>query len=484
VRSITSSISVDETFSNNVNLDIAANAKNDFITQITPTLTFRDSSGRLKTNGFVSLPILKYARTSENDTVVPLVNVLATAEVIEKVFFVDTTFNVSQQYDSPFGARPPTLDSANPNRFTAQSYNVSPYLRGVRGDYSYELRDDNIWTKSSGTLGSIPDSSYSNNIVGTASKRPTPLGWTIDYDRNDVKFSDQEPLVTQLIRARAIWQVDPQVELSVGGGYENNQYTLTSYKDTIYSVGARWRPTDRTVVNASLEHRFFGASYSFEFDHRTPLTVWSLRASRNTSSYPQQLGSLSAGSVVALLNQLLLSIIPDPVQRQAYIDQLISSGSVPLLTSGAANLFTQQLLLVEHATASMGLIGTRNTLYFSAFYENSKPISGAGMPLEGAAPSNTNNTQTGGSVVWTNKLTPSVTLTAGADLLKTVANAPDTGRTTQGTLRVGLTTPISPNTSIYASTRYQRLRTDTSAADLATPYSEYAISIGMSHTFH
>ena len=371
------SISVDETFTNNVNLDSRDAAKNDFITQITPSITFRESGGRFKTNGFVSLPILKYARTSENDTVVPLVNVLATAEIIERVFFVDATINVQQQFNSPFGARPVTLDSSTANRFTAQSYNVSPYLRGVRGDYSYELRDDNIWTKSSGTLSSIPDSSYSNIIVGRILKRPTPLGWTIDYDRSDVKFSDQEPLITQLVRARAVWQVDPQVELSAGGGYENNRYTLTSYKDTIYNVGARWRPTERTVVNANIEHRFFGASYSFEFDHRTPLSVWSLHASRNTTTYPQQLASLPAGSsVVALLNQLLLSTIPDPVQRQAYIDQLISSGSVPLLTSGAVNLFTQQVLLVEQANASVGLIGARNTLYFSVFREHSEPCRG------------------------------------------------------------------------------------------------------------
>src|ERR1700687_2158703 len=72
----TSSISVDESFTNNVNLDSRDAAKNDFITRITPSITFSESGGRFKTNGFVSLPILKYARTSENDTVVPLVSVL------------------------------------------------------------------------------------------------------------------------------------------------------------------------------------------------------------------------------------------------------------------------------------------------------------------------------------------------------------------------------------------------------------------------
>jgi uncharacterized protein (PEP-CTERM system associated) len=480
----TTAVSIDESFTNNVNLDSRENAINDFITQITPSVSFREAGGRLKLNGFVSLPILKYARTSENDTIVPQVNVSATAEVIERVFFVDTAINVQQQFNSPFGARPVTLDSSTVNRFTAQSYNVSPYIRGGTGDYSYELRDNNIWTKSSGTLGSIPTSSYSNEIVGTILRRPTPFGWTIDYDRSDVKFPDQGPLITQLVRARGVWQVDPQVEISAGGGYEDNRYTLASYKDTIYSVGVRWRPTERTAVNANVEHRFFGASYNFEFDHRTPLSVWSLHASRNTTTYPQQLASLPAGSsIVALLNQLLLASIPDPVQRQAYIDQLISSGSVPQLTSGAVNLFTQQVLLQEQASASVGLIGARNTVYFTVFRTHSEPVAGAGIPLEGLVSSIGNNTQTGGSVVWTQKLTPSLTLTASGDVLRTVANAPDTGKTNQGALRSSLATPISANTSVYASTRYQRLRSDVAAFDIPASYSEFGISIGMNHTF-
>lgn len=480
----TTAVTVDESFTNNVNLVSGGNAKNDFITQITPSITFGESGGRFKTGGFVSLPILKYARTSENDTFVPLVNVLATAEVIERVFFVDTTINVQQAFNSPFGARPVTLDSSTANRFTAQSYDVSPYVRGGTGNYSYELRDKNIWTKSSGSVGSIPSSSYSNEAVGTIVRQPTPLGWRIDYDRSDVKFPDQGPLITQLVRASAVWQADPQLQISAGGGYEDNRYTLASYKDTIYSVGARWRPTERTTVNANVEHRFFGASYSFEFDHRTPLSVWSLHALRNTTTYPQQLASLPAGSsIVALLNQLLLTSIPDPVQRQAYIDQLISSGSVPQLTSGAVNLFTQQVLLQEQASASVGLIGARNTVYFTVFRTHSEPVAGAGIPLEGLVSSIGNNTQTGGSVVWTHKLTPSLTLTASGDVLRAVANAPDTGKTNQGVLRSSLATPISANTSIYAITRYQRFRSDVTTFDIPTSYSEFGISIGMNHTF-
>jgi uncharacterized protein (PEP-CTERM system associated) len=476
----TPSISIDETFTDNVHFDPRADAKSDFITQITPSLTVSEAGSRLKFSGYVLLPILVYARTGAgNDSVQPQVNLQGSAEVVEKLLFVDSAIYVQQQYVSPFAARPLTFTTQNGNGFTTESYNVTPYFRGGSGNYDYDVRDKNIWTFTNGVVGSSPTSSYTNEIVGTASRKPTPIGWTIDVDRSDVKFPDEAALVTQLGRARALWEVDPQVELSAGGGYEDNRYTLASYKDAIYNVGFRWRPTERTLASGDWEHRFFGASYHFAFDHRTPLSVWNLRASRDTATYPQQLATLPPGSSISvLLNQLLLSSIPDPVARQSYIDQLIANGGLPLLTSGPINLFTQQVLLQENASASLGLLGARNNAFFSVFRLRSEPIAGTGVALEGALSSLSNNTQTGGSLVWTHNLTSALALNTSADLLRTVANAPFEGKTTQGSLRLTLTAPLSANTSAYVGGRYQRLR-----SDITKDYDEAAVYVGMSHVF-
>ena len=99
-------------------------------------------------------------------------------------------------------------------------------------------------------------------------------------------------------------------------GTRTTTIRFQSYRGYIYGVGIEWRPTERTNVVANWEHRFFGASYLFSFDHRTPLSVWSVSASRNITSYPQQLASLPAGNVQGILNQLFLSRIPDPTLRQ------------------------------------------------------------------------------------------------------------------------------------------------------------------------
>ena len=92
----------------------------------------------------------------------------------------------------------------------------------------------------------------------------------------------------------------------------------------------QWNPTERTNVVGKWEHRFFGSSYLFTFDHRTPLSSINVQASRNTTSYPQQYLSVPAtGNVPLMLNFLLLSRFPDPVQRLNAINQIVQDQGLP-----------------------------------------------------------------------------------------------------------------------------------------------------------
>jgi len=295
-----------------------------------------------------------------------------------------------------------------------------------------------------------------------------------------VKFTDQGPLDTQLGRVSLLYQVEPQLQLTADGGYEDNHYTLTNYHGPIYGVGATWHPTDRTDVTASWEHRFFGASYQFLFEHRTPLSVWDVNASRNITTYPQQLATLPAGSSVALLlDQLLLATIPDPTQRQSYINQLIQSGGFPTLTSAPVNIYNQQITLQEGVNTTMGLLGVRNRNFVSGFYLRQQPISGAGTPLPGFLSTSNNNTQSGGDFIWTHNLTGSTSLATTFNYLRTVNNEPLTGTTNQGWVNVTLTTTLSPSTSVSGGARYQKLR-----SDISTSYTEAAVFIGLTYTYH
>jgi uncharacterized protein (PEP-CTERM system associated) len=484
---LVSSLGILETLTNNVNLAPSGSARSDLVTQLTPTLSISELGARTRLNGSVSMPVVLYARTgSENgDQVYAQASLNGTVEAVEKFFFIDGTVLVSQQYLSPLGAQPVGLANATQNRYTAESYSVGPYIKGrTLGDVEYLIRDDNQWSKASGAAVSGVNGAYTNHFLANVSKLSGRLGWAVDYDRNAVTFQSEPQLRTQLARLRLLDSPDPQLQLSASVGYEDNDFGLTQDRGTIYGVGAKWHPTDRTLMDASWEHRFFGSSYLFNFTHRMPLTVWNLNASRNITSYPQQLASLAPGfDVQSLLNQLFSSSIPDPAQRQTFIDQFIRNRGLPAVLSSPVNLFSDQITLIQQVTASAGLIGARNSVFFSLFHTRQQPVSATNSDLSGLLAAQNNNTQNGASVVWTHALSPSTvfSLTGTAsrgvsDVAQTEIGGSATSR--QGAITANLTSPLSANTSATAGIRYQVFR-----SDLSSNYTEAAAFVGVNHTF-
>ena len=478
---MTPSIALQETLTDNVNLQPAGSKEADLVTQLTPSLTFIGKGAHANLNGSISAPILLYARTgAENNYVYPIANILGNVEAIEKFFYIEGAAFVSQEFLTPFGAQPVSLSTATQNRYTSATYRVSPYIQGITtGNVRYQLRNNSYWTNLSGSPIETSNS-YTSEWVGKLDSPVTPLGWSADFDLTDVKFTNQAPQTTNLGRVGPRYAYDPQVQLHADVGYEDNHYPFSSYRGPIYGVGIAWRPTERTDVVANWEHRFFGSSYLFNFDHRTPLSLWNLNASRNITSYPQQLASLPAGNIQGILNQLFLSRIPDPTQRQNAIDALIQSQGLPANLSSPVNLYTQQIFLVESASATMSLLGARNTVFVTLFYVRQEPISGSGTPLPpGLALATLNdNTQQGANLVWTHSLTPSVGLNLTTTALQTTANTQSNARTNQGNVTLTVSTSLSARTTAFAGARYQVFR-----ANFQQDYTEAAIFAGLSYTY-
>ncbi len=170
-------------------------------------------------------------------------------------------------------------------------------------------------------------------------------------------------------------------------------------------------------VVGNYEHRYFGSSYLFTFDNRTPLSAGQHPASRNVTSYPQQLLTLPpTGNVAALLFFMFASRIPDPAARLAFVQQFISDRGLPDTLSSALPIYTQQISLQESANGSFGLLGARNSIFLNVFWLHQVPIAGSGNPLPSFLFAYNNNTQSGGALTWSHKLTPLVSLDASLHL--------------------------------------------------------------------
>jgi uncharacterized protein (PEP-CTERM system associated) len=479
-QSITPSIAITETLTNNVNLTPSATVQGDLVSLITPALTIDETGTRTCLRGTIAAPAALYVKTGgENNKVYPSLNLVGNAEILERIFFVEGAILASEQFLTPFGAQPADLSNATQNRYTAANYRVSPYIKGTTSDGTrYEVRNNNTWTNLSGAPIATNDAYY-NEWLGRVASPVARVGWSLDYDWNDVKFNNQPGLISELARASLFYQADPNVRVSVDGGYEDNRYTFTDYQDAIYGVGVQWRPTPRTNLVANWEHRFFGSSYLVGFDHRTPLSAVSARFSRNITSYPQQFLTVPpTGNVPLLLDIILSSRFPDPAQRQQIVESLIAERGLPTSISGPVNLYTQQIYLQEDGNLTLGLLGARNVVFLIGYYRRQEAITGAGGTLPPELTGLNDNTQKGVILNWTHNVNRMLILSVTGTLSQTVAIAPLAGKTNQGIVSLRATTPLSPTTTVFAGGRYQKLN-----SDVANDYTEAALFAGFNYIF-
>lgn len=479
--SLIPSITAELQATNNVNLG-SGQRKSDFLTEIQPALAVSERGAHTSLTGTIALPILLYARTgSENNAVRPEVNLTGNAELVPRLFFIDASASVSQQFVSPFGPQPVNVASATTNRNTAQSYRVSPYFKGQGpNDINYELRDNNTFTIANG-IAAAGNSAYSNEVTGHVERTPRPLGLAVDYDRLDTRFTNGSgSLISEIERARLEWRPEPEWQLSAIGGYEDNNFPLARYASPVYGVGLTWKPSDRTNVDAQWQHRFFGGSYQVNVRETTRLTVWSLQAFRDITTFPQQLATLGAGvDVSTLLNQVFASRIPDPAQRQLAVDELISERGLPTVLTSPLSLFSDRVTLQQSVQGSVGLLGARNTILVTVFRTKSNPIVSANpSPIDLLLFAQTNNTQTGTDVVWTHRLTSLYSLATSLAWTRAVANDASNAHSTQATLQTTLSAPLSRSTSVFAGLRYQRFW-----SDVNPDFSEAAAFVGLTHVF-
>jgi uncharacterized protein (PEP-CTERM system associated) len=474
----TPSIAWESTLTNNVAL--TANRQSDWVNQITPAIRFDEVGSHTRLSGSVALPILLYARTSENNYVAPTVNVAGTLEAVERLFFIDASLSAAPQYASPFGAHPTDLSNATQNRYTSQTYSVSPYIKGnLPGYVDYELRDTNTWTVAN-AAALDGGRSYTNDVAGHVTHQPKPLGWEVTYDRSDIKFTGRESEITEIERIRGLYAPDLTLRLSASVGYEDNRLFLTRESGATYGVGIRWRPTERTTLDANYEHRFFGASYDATFDHRTPLSVWSIRASRDISSYPQQLGRFGEGiDVGRFLNALLVSRIPDPTQRQTIVDQIIRDRGLPGTLTSPIALFAQQVTLVETEQATAGILGARNSVFFTVFRSRDQPLETSNdLGLSNLATTIQDTTQIGANIAWTRQLAPNLSLATSVDWSRATSNVVNGERTRQFIANAILTSSLSPRLSIHGGARFQQSR-----SNIAEDFTEAAVFFGATYLF-
>jgi len=473
---------VEATWTDNANFGSRTSRRDDVITEVAPSLSLRATGRRLRISGAVEAAYVSYAEGTSDDTLLPRGSVLANLEVIERLFFLEAAASASQTRVDPFGPQPDGGSSLNTG--TTTQYRISPYIEGGTGTLSYALRSDNSWAEQRGAGSAIDrDGAYLGVHSARLERSATPLGWRLRLARNETRFESAIPdRVTQdTARLTADYLLGAQVRIGLVGGYETNDFSTTDDSGAIWGVAVRWRPGERTDFDATWEQRFFGTGYSAGFNHRNPRVAWAISASRDASTFPQTLFGLApTDNVAALLDAIYTTRYPDPAERNRVVQQLIAQQGLPPSLTTSTTLFTQNVSLVSSGTATVTLIGVRNSLAFSLFTQRTEELRDTIFAITGAA--DRNNVQRGGSATLSHRVTTLTALNATASVRRTQGiGASETERSEQVLYRLTMTRQLGPRTTVVVGARRQHF--DSTLLGVKTDARETAGFAGASHRF-
>jgi uncharacterized protein (PEP-CTERM system associated) len=441
------------TISNNINLAPPGREESGAYLQVAPRIRFTGEGARYSVTGAYELAGYWYT-TDRDSSFYSNAFLNGNATLVENLFFLDANARVTQNFLSAFDPVSITPGLASDNVYTTYSYGLSPYLRRVVSGYDYLLRWDNQWTTYSGEGTDALRDSYYSTLTARVSSPIRLFGWTVEYIGTDVRFNEQQPFDTDVVRGILYYQANPDLRLSARGGYEWNNYYFNQYSGPIYGAGVDWTPTPRTVLNGFWEERFFGPSYGVNLSHRTRLTGWRLSGSRNISTYPQQF-AIRPGLTSEVVDAAFTARIPDPVQRAQAVEQFLQQTGLPPVLTQPVYYYNNQIRLVERVDAGFTLYGANSSLVLTAYWTYQEPITAVGTPIPGLLATQTYTTR-GASANYTYRLSANTDLSFLALRVYTTYDSDvRPGSTTYNILRGLATFRLSPQSTLFAGVRYQ-----------------------------
>jgi uncharacterized protein (PEP-CTERM system associated) len=448
------------TSTDNATLVSKGQEQSDVIGQFSPRLSFRGEGARLFLTGNVDLSYLSYAEQTQPDRFAPSGTILARTEAIERLFFIEGSVSALQAAVDPFG--PPADSTSSLNTGTVAQYRLSPYVAGGRPDgLHYTIRSDNTWTQTTGPLPRDAQA-YAARHFADITREARPFGYFLHAERETTEFEDElQPRRTQeSVRVglrHAVWE---SLVVGVRGGRERNNFLTSENDGSIAGVDFSWRPTERTDVDGFLEHRFFGPAWQLSFRHRSPRIALGLQLGRTLTTSPFELFTLPAGGdVSALLDAALTTRYPDPAERLGAVRDLIARFGLPATLGTPFTVLSEQVNLANMRTASIALIGNRNTLAGSVYSVRNEAFE-RGDVLTNLSPA-TNNRQSGGGLVLSHRFSENINLNAGAHWSRVHALDPSVTRDLNlRSLQLQVDRRFTAKTSAYVGARQDILNAD------------------------
>jgi uncharacterized protein (PEP-CTERM system associated) len=463
------------TASDNGELAPVGQERGDTILRVTPRMRMTRQGAGLRLNVDAGAGLIATSSQSQNrDRVIPDAQGTALATVVERVFFVDSAFDIRQVEENPFGGRF-TVGAAQNSR-TAATARISPFVDlTFTPTLTGRARVDGIWTRFKDTQ--VGDSNTQRALARVESK-PVPLGWVVELGSEKTSYRNPDSSEIRIDQAVATGTATLGYDWVVGVAVGRERALLNGTIDSDSLVGARlyWIPGPRTDFAMSFDRRFFGDGVNVSARHRTPQTAWVLRVLRE----PATAGSGIRGDGLAtFLDAILTTRNPDPAARAAAVDQLIATRGLSSLPPGAISAVGSYPQLRTAADLTWVYLAPRTTVTLGAFGEQRVRLVREGEPAVATADGDAR--QAGASLTVNRRLSPQSGIELGAAYSRIKGLAIREGELTrEASLRAAYLASLSPQLSATLGAQVRRMRTN---ANQANSFDENSVFAGLAYRF-
>jgi uncharacterized protein (PEP-CTERM system associated) len=478
------SLVVRETATSNANYGVGPAAESDDLTELIPAIVLRAVDPHLTVNGNLAVDAVDYRRRSEPNRVLPSGGFEGILQTLDDHFYVDAAISMAQYRSSIFAASPDSPTTYN--TFTSGNARVSPIYKALLpGGVLLVLRADQSWMRGVGVAGSLGASDVDSNLARESvdlDSVPHPYGWSAHAETSATSYLSSGIAATRETLARGIakatWAEDWILGLRLGVEQEN--FLTSTAARAIYGAGLTWQPSARTSLELVDERRFFGNGWTYGFRHTESRLGINLSGGRDVLTTAESILALPAlgHDMSALLDAMLLSSTPDPIERARAVQQLLAQQNLPAANAAAFEAFEPTPVLVTSHRAALTWLGRESALSLS-LYDVRTQLPGdlaAAVIVPGFSGE---NVQRGALLMLSRHLSPYTTVSASGTVTITDGLGSTNGSyTRQNGLTAQVNHHLGPRTEFFVGARLQAIESD------VTPQArEKAAFVGAGHHF-
>ncbi len=348
---ITPSVSLQESFSDNVTGAVEGEEKSDLITTVSPGIGLRGSGKRVSLNFDYALNYLDYLNNNGSDEFRNSLTGQGQAEVWRDRLFINASASISQQIVNNQGAVSTSQFNDLSNRTEVRAFSLSPRFRQRFSDWAVAELNYSFGYVDTGSAGASNTSNSSIGLTITSGRRFNQFRWNISSGTGESGVAS----LAKNVNASGEYAVSRYVSLLASIGYEKiSDTTLTNQPDGItWSGGFRLTPGPKTSVTVNYNERFNSQFVSLDASHRF-----------GASTTVSMTYSESLETTQALLTQDLAFITTD-----ADGNLIDSRTGLPFSENQSAFGLTDNTFRQRRFSANVQSGRRRNTYGLSAFRE-------------------------------------------------------------------------------------------------------------------